>query len=81
MNPRMKCSLLVFLLLSMFLYAGAFEFSSTGMNHFPLFHKVKVQEKSRKLLGLDAMLDYEDAGPNKNHDPRGKKGGGGSKSP
>lgn len=36
-----------------------------------------MQVNSRKLLALDAVLDYDYAGPNPKHDPRGKKGGGG----
>ncbi|GAA0149709.1 hypothetical protein LIER_08821 [Lithospermum erythrorhizon] len=30
---------------------------------------------ARKLLMLDANLDYDDAGPNPKHDPRGRRGG------
>lgn len=30
---------------------------------------------SRKLLGIDIVLDYDDAGPNVKHDPRGRRGG------
>lgn len=29
----------------------------------------------RKLLMLDAVLDYDDAGPNPKHDPRRGRGG------
>ncbi|KAG9155791.1 hypothetical protein Leryth_004051 [Lithospermum erythrorhizon] len=30
---------------------------------------------ARKLLMLDPILDYDDAGPNPKHDPRGRRGG------
>lgn len=36
--------------------------------------------KSRKLLEVDAMLDYDYPGPNPKHDPR-KGRGGGAKNP
>ncbi|XP_021909545.1 uncharacterized protein LOC110823467 [Carica papaya] len=43
------------------------------------FHKeIGMQMRGgRKLLAMDAMLDYDDAGANPRHDPR-KKGGSGS---
>lgn len=34
-----------------------------------------IRENPRKLLQLDTVLDYDNAGPNTKHDPRGKKGG------
>lgn len=37
--------------------------------------KGEMGANSRKLLGLDIVLDYDDAGPNVKHDPRGKRGG------
>ncbi|KAI3471232.1 hypothetical protein Pfo_027895 [Paulownia fortunei] len=81
MNPRIKCSLLIFLLLFMFLYAGTIECSGMGMNPLRSLYKGGIQANSRKLLEFNAVLDYDYAGPNPKHDPRGKKGGGGSKNP
>lgn len=40
-----------------------------------------VEANSRKLLELNAVLDYDYAGPNPKHEPRGKKGGGGTRNP
>lgn len=31
----------------------------------------------RKMVELEAVLDYDYAGPNTKHDPRGRKGGNG----
>ncbi|KAL7147325.1 hypothetical protein ABFS83_06G099800 [Erythranthe nasuta] len=84
MNPRIKlCSVVIFLLL-IFLYAGTNEFSGiSSKNPLRSFHKVRSETHSRKLMGFEALLDYDYAGPNPKHDPRGKKGGGGggSKNP
>ncbi|GAA0173423.1 hypothetical protein LIER_27045 [Lithospermum erythrorhizon] len=44
----------------------------------PLYSMYKengVHVHSRKLLMLDAVLDYDDARPNPKHDPRGRRGG------
>lgn len=45
------------------------------------FVKDGVGINSRKLLSHDEVLDYDDAGANTKHDPRGKRGGGGGKNP
>lgn len=45
------------------------------------FLQGRVQASSRKFLGLDVMLDYDYAGANPKHDPRGKRGGGGGNHP
>ncbi|EYU25249.1 hypothetical protein MIMGU_mgv1a016716mg [Erythranthe guttata] len=37
----------------------------------------EVRAKTRKLMGFVQVLDYDYAGPNPKHDPRGKRGGGG----
>ncbi|KAH6822183.1 hypothetical protein C2S53_000070 [Perilla frutescens var. hirtella] len=64
------------LLLLMFLSAGLIKGEddvATSPLHY-LIHKVGAKN-SRKLMGLDAaILDYDYAGPNVKHDPRGKKG-------
>ncbi|KAG6410058.1 hypothetical protein SASPL_128105 [Salvia splendens] len=72
MNARTKS--LAMLLLLMFLSAGAVKGSDHGtINH--LLHKGEMGANSRKLLGMDIVLDYDDAGPNVKHDPRGRRGG------
>ncbi|KAG6412769.1 hypothetical protein SASPL_125456 [Salvia splendens] len=72
MNARTKS--LAMLLLLMFLSAGAAKGSNyIKTNH--LFHKGEMGANSRKLLGIDIVLDYDDAGPNVKHDPRGRRGG------
>ncbi|PIN27107.1 hypothetical protein CDL12_00132 [Handroanthus impetiginosus] len=74
MNPRMKGCLVFLFLLFIFLSAGMMEGFGVGMN--PL-QKGRIGSNSRKLMGLDSMLDYDYAGPNPKHDPRGRRGGGG----
>lgn len=40
---------------------------------------VEESRGSRKMVvEIEAMLDYDNAGPNTKHDPKGKKGGGGN---
>ncbi|KAF9671086.1 hypothetical protein SADUNF_Sadunf12G0010700 [Salix dunnii] len=75
---------LAFLLLSLLLLApfssGLVEGSNIGaMNSYPSLRKDGVQVNTRKLL-LD-VLDYDEAGANRKHDPRGRLGVGGSKNP
>ncbi|CAI9778899.1 unnamed protein product [Fraxinus pennsylvanica] len=41
----------------------------------------KVHVNPRKLLKVDATLDYDYAGPNPKHDSRGRSGGNGGKNP
>ncbi|KAK9292599.1 hypothetical protein L1049_020573 [Liquidambar formosana] len=61
---------------------GTVEGFKDGMNPNYLLHKDGIQMNFRKLLLLDAELDYDDAGPNPKHDPRkGKPGIGGAKNP
>ncbi|KAF3618245.1 hypothetical protein FXO38_33543 [Capsicum annuum] len=52
-----------------------------GVNRTYKLHKHVIRENPRKLLQLDAVLDYDNAGPNTKHDPRGKKGGGSGNHP
>lgn len=44
---------------------------------------MKNMNKIRKLIIVpEAVLDYDDAGPNRRHDPRGRKpGNGGDRNP
>ncbi|KAH6770963.1 hypothetical protein C2S52_015766 [Perilla frutescens var. hirtella] len=79
MNPRIKCCVLCSVLLFMLLNAGRIECSGISINTLPSPKKVaKVHAKSRKLMELNVVLDYDYAGPNPKHEPRGKKGGGGA---
>ncbi|KAF5731277.1 hypothetical protein HS088_TW19G00884 [Tripterygium wilfordii] len=78
-----KTFLLVLLLVIPF-YSGMSEGFKDGMNqnHHSLYKdEVGFEINSRKLLMLDAMLDYDDAGPNPKHDPRRKPGTGGAGRP
>jgi hypothetical protein len=46
------------------------------------FVKVMIQLKARKLIGLEAMLDYQDPSANPIHDPKkGSSGGKGGNNP
>jgi hypothetical protein len=46
------------------------------------FVKVTIQMKARKLIGLEAMLDYQDPSANPIHDPKkGSSGGKGGNNP
>ncbi|KAG8381120.1 hypothetical protein BUALT_Bualt06G0089400 [Buddleja alternifolia] len=77
MNPRIKGSLLILLFLFVFISSGIFEGSDIGANRLVgLLRKGGGGAKSRKLMGFNAVLDYDYAGPNPKHDPRGRKGGG-----
>ncbi|KAJ7959368.1 putative Adenosylcobalamin-dependent ribonucleoside-triphosphate reductase [Quillaja saponaria] len=72
MDLRIKTSLLVFLLLipiSSDLVEGFKD--SIHLTH--LLYKDGFRMNSRKLLALDAVLDYDDAGANSRHDPSPKK--------
>ncbi|KAF3672309.1 hypothetical protein FXO37_07574 [Capsicum annuum] len=53
--------------------AGTVEGLGTDVNRIHKFQK-KMREIPRKLMGVDAVLDYDYAGPNPRHDPR-KRGG------
>ncbi|KAL1553129.1 hypothetical protein AAHA92_13842 [Salvia divinorum] len=72
MNARTKS--LAMLLLLMFLSAGAVKGSDDTTTN-PHLHKGEMGANSRKLLGIDIVLDYDDAGPNVKHDPKGRRGG------
>nr|GMC62916.1 uncharacterized protein LOC108225580 [Ipomoea batatas]GMC64725.1 uncharacterized protein LOC108225580 [Ipomoea batatas] len=82
---RMKPSPLPFLVLLLFLSPGTLEGFRNGvmMNSFYMLHKQNIQNKGgvggngRKMVELEAVLDYDYAGPNTKHDPRGRKGGNG----
>ncbi|KAG5600754.1 hypothetical protein H5410_032124 [Solanum commersonii] len=71
MRPRIK-ALVLLLLFLIFVSSGDHV---EGVNRTYKLHKHVMRENPRKLLQLDAVLDYDNAGPNTKHDPRGKKGG------
>ncbi|KAL1550675.1 hypothetical protein AAHA92_18609 [Salvia divinorum] len=81
----MKSSVLCLVLVIMLFNAGTIECSATATggttNTFLSPHKAGVHAHSRKLLEFDVVLDYDKAGPNPKHEPRGKKGGGGARNP
>ncbi|KAJ6887838.1 hypothetical protein NC652_028973 [Populus alba x Populus x berolinensis] len=75
-----KTFLLVSLLLLAPLSSGLVEGFDEGMNSYPSLHQDGgIQVNTRKLL-LDE-LDYDETGPNRRHDPRGRPGVGGYKNP
>jgi hypothetical protein len=55
-------------------------FLKQKQNIYCLFVKDGIQVNTRKLLLVDE-LDYDDAGANRRHDPRGRPGVGGYKNP
>ncbi|KAL8534582.1 hypothetical protein ACS0TY_010557 [Phlomoides rotata] len=70
MIARMKGFFISLLLLFLFLYAA----DNIDVN---LVRPAYKGGNSRKLMGFNAVLDYDYAGPNPKHEqPRGKKGGG-----
>ncbi|KAM3381778.1 putative protein isoform X1 [Capsicum galapagoense] len=72
----MKFTSKAFVLLVLFLIfvsSGTVEGLGTDVNRIHNFQK-KMREIPRKLMGVDAVLDYDYAGPNPRHDPR-KRGG------
>uniref|UniRef100_K4C5Y8 Uncharacterized protein n=1 Tax=Solanum lycopersicum TaxID=4081 RepID=K4C5Y8_SOLLC len=71
MRPRRIKALILLLLFLIFFSSGHVE----GVNRAYKLHKHVIGENPRKLLQLDTVLDYDNAGPNTKHDPRGKKGG------
>ncbi|CAN4102346.1 unnamed protein product [Withania somnifera] len=81
MRPRIKALILLLLLFLIFVFTGPAEGFAYGMNRTSKFHKHVIRENPRKLLQLEAVLDYDNAGPNTKHDPRGKKGSGGGNHP
>ncbi|KAL5736930.1 hypothetical protein ACOSP7_031386 [Xanthoceras sorbifolium] len=68
---------LVILLLIPLLSTGMVEgFKDDDMHPKNSLYKDGIQmKKMRKILILDAMLDYDDAGANTKHDPPKKKPG------
>ncbi|PSS32985.1 hypothetical protein CEY00_Acc03281 [Actinidia chinensis var. chinensis] len=81
MAPRIKTSLLLFLLLLIYSYSGVAEGFSDNANPIHSLHKNGVPMNSRKLLVVDTVLDYDYTGPNPKHDPRKGKPGNGGKNP
>ncbi|XP_051142549.1 uncharacterized protein LOC127259331 [Andrographis paniculata] len=73
MNPRIKGFLVIFIFLS----AGMVKSSGDRMHPLNSLDEGGVQAYSRKLLGFDAVLDYDYAGANPKHNPKGRRGGGG----
>ncbi|KAL3653657.1 hypothetical protein CASFOL_003338 [Castilleja foliolosa] len=76
MDSRIKGSLVISLLLLVLLSPGILKASCNGTNRLDLLHKEGYGANSRKLLQVDIVFDYGDAGPNPKHDPRRKGGGG-----
>ncbi|KAL6320432.1 hypothetical protein AAG906_007129 [Vitis piasezkii] len=78
-----KASLLALILLLTPLSSGMAEGFKDGTSPIYLLHKDRTLVNSKKLLKLDAVLDYDYAEANPKHDPRkGKPGnGGGGKNP
>ncbi|KAL3524426.1 hypothetical protein ACH5RR_017260 [Cinchona calisaya] len=82
MHLRISSSILLFLLLLNLLASAKVEGFSNGMNHTYSLDKDGILRNNRKVMVVDAVLDYDYAGPNPKHDQRGKKsGGGGNKNP
>ncbi|KAI9157329.1 hypothetical protein LWI28_020736 [Acer negundo] len=82
MAPRINTFLLVFLLLLLIPLlspsGGMVEGFKDDMHPKYSLYKDGIQmKKMRKLLMVDAVLDYDDAGANTKHDPPKKKPGGG----
>ncbi|KAJ7959369.1 putative Adenosylcobalamin-dependent ribonucleoside-triphosphate reductase [Quillaja saponaria] len=77
MDLRIKTSLLVFLLLipisSDSFHIDLVEGFKDSIHLTHLLYKDGFRMNSRKLLALDAVLDYDDAGANSRHDPSPKK--------
>ncbi|KAM3233593.1 hypothetical protein BC332_15502 [Capsicum chinense] len=80
MRPGIR-TLILLLLFLIFVSSGPVEGLAYGVNRTYKLHKHVIRENPRKLLQLDAVLDYDNAGPNTKHDPRGKKGGGSGNHP
>ncbi|KAG5617289.1 hypothetical protein H5410_017113 [Solanum commersonii] len=74
MRPTSKAFIL-FILFLIFVSSGTVEGSlGNGLNHIHKFQK-RMREIPRKLIVVDAVLDYDYAGPNPRHDPTRKRGG------
>ncbi|KAK4351002.1 hypothetical protein RND71_030315 [Anisodus tanguticus] len=76
MRPTSKAfAFLLLLLFLIFVSSGTVEGLGNGANHiYKLQKKNGVKEIPRKLMVLDAVLDYDYAGPNSRHDPSRKRG-------
>ncbi|XP_006350627.1 uncharacterized protein [Solanum tuberosum] len=74
MRPTSKAFIL-FILFLIFVSSGTVEGSlGNGLNSIHKFQK-GMREIPRKLMVVDATLDYDYAGPNPRHDPTRKRGG------
>ncbi|XP_009784184.1 uncharacterized protein [Nicotiana sylvestris] len=74
MRPIKAFLLFVFLYL-IFVSSGTVEGLGNGVNRIYKFQKNGIREIPRKLMMLDAVLDYDYAGPNPRHEPGRKRGG------
>ncbi|KAK6794652.1 hypothetical protein RDI58_008105 [Solanum bulbocastanum] len=74
MRPTSKAFIL-FILFLIFVSSGTVEGSlGNGINRIHKSQK-RMREIPRKLMVVDAVLDYDYAGPNPRHDPTRKRGG------
>ncbi|KZV31019.1 hypothetical protein F511_18123 [Dorcoceras hygrometricum] len=71
MSPRIKA-----FVLTIFLIAGITVGFGIGASSRHSLNMEEVKMKSRKLLSLDGVMDYDDPGPNPKHGKRGGNGGG-----
>ncbi|MCD7448655.1 hypothetical protein HAX54_045303 [Datura stramonium] len=74
MRPTTSKAFVLLVLFLIFVSSGTVERLGNGINRIHKFQK-KMREIPRKLMVLDAMLDYDYAGPNPRHDPSRKRGG------
>ncbi|XP_031117747.1 uncharacterized protein LOC116021261 [Ipomoea triloba] len=83
MEYRMKALALVLFILFLFFISPASVESFNGVNSINFLRKnvkygVEESRGRRKMVvEIEAILDYDNAGPNTKHDPKGKKTGGG----
>ncbi|XP_059434793.1 uncharacterized protein LOC132167785 [Corylus avellana] len=80
MALRIKTVILLLLILLIPL-SGIVEGFKDGTIPYHSLYKDGSRMKLRKLLELDSLLDYDDAGANPRHDPRRKPGNGGGRNP
>ncbi|KAH7513699.1 hypothetical protein FEM48_Zijuj11G0008800 [Ziziphus jujuba var. spinosa] len=72
----------IFILLCLLIlsFSGRVDSFKNGVEPIdnPSGHEVMniIQIKGRKLIKVEAMLDYQQPGPNPTHEPRKGKGGG-----
>ncbi|GMP24917.1 hypothetical protein CsSME_00002016 [Camellia sinensis var. sinensis] len=83
MVMRINNPLLLFLLLLIYflLSSGIAQGFRDNKNPIYSLHKDCAKMNSRKLLVVDAVLDYDYTGPNPKHDQRKGKPGNGGKNP